>query len=151
MPSPRKKDPEKYCAHCGKKLIRKRYSGRLEDYGVFLRRKYCGLTCMGKARMKSNPTKSALLKRATKHRKPQCEQCGTTEMLNVHHIDGDQANNNPANLMTLCAGCHTKWHWEHGKNNYPPGWTLLAQDSPSTNGKPREQCHPAVCPTAPAD
>ena len=40
-----KPTPEKYCSSCGKKLERKRFNGRLEDYGVFLRRKYCGREC----------------------------------------------------------------------------------------------------------
>ena len=35
----RKKEPEKYCETCGKKLLRKRYNGRLEDLTVH-RREY---------------------------------------------------------------------------------------------------------------
>jgi len=44
-----------------------------------------------------------------------CERCGTTENLGLHHKDGNPANNDPSNLMTLCNSCHTKWHWENGK------------------------------------
>lgn len=27
-------------------------------------------------------------------------------LLDVHHLDGDRANGNPDNLVTLCALCH---------------------------------------------
>ena len=43
------KQINKYCEYCGKKLERKRYNGRLEDFGVFNRRKYCNKDCMRKA------------------------------------------------------------------------------------------------------
>jgi hypothetical protein len=44
-----------------------------------------------------------------------CESCGTTDLLHLHHMDEDRTNNSPTNLRTLCASCHTRWHWEHGK------------------------------------
>jgi hypothetical protein len=115
MAHPRGQEPIKHCANCGKLLRRKRINGRLEDLAVFKRRKYCDLTCSGQGRRKEHPGKSALLKRATVYRKSECEACGTTQNLGTHHIDGNQANNAPSNLMTLCGSCHTKWHWEHGK------------------------------------
>jgi 5-methylcytosine-specific restriction endonuclease McrA len=37
---------------------------------------------------------------------PYCEQCGTTARLEVHHIDGNWKNNQPANLQVLCRTCH---------------------------------------------
>lgn len=40
--------------------------------------------------------------------------------------------------------------WVEQLQGYPPGWTLLDQDSPNTHGKPREQCRPEACPTEPA-
>lgn len=115
MPHPRKQEPLKVCAHCGKPLERKRYGGRLEDLGVFQRRKYCDPVCMGRARLQDNVSLAALRKRAVKFRKGQCEQCGVIENVQVHHLDSNPANNEPSNLMTLCGPCHTKWHWEHGK------------------------------------
>ena len=39
------KEIEKYCEYCGKKLIRKRFNDRLEDFGVFQKRKYCDVEC----------------------------------------------------------------------------------------------------------
>lgn len=48
--------------------------------------------------------------RARKHRKDACEQCGSTDSLEVHHKDEDRTNNNPANLETLCGPCHRSHH-----------------------------------------
>jgi 5-methylcytosine-specific restriction endonuclease McrA len=39
-----------------------------------------------------------------------CERCGFVPehicQLDIHHLDGDHLNNDPANLATLCANCH---------------------------------------------
>lgn len=115
MPMPRKNDPEKKCAFCGKQLERKRINGRLEDRAVFLKRKYCNRTCMAQAMIQEEATLAALRKRAEQFRGDQCEMCGARESLAVHHLDQNPANNEPKNLMTLCGSCHTKWHWQHGK------------------------------------
>ena len=45
MGNPRKPEPLRYCAKCREPLIRKRWKGRLEDYGTFCRRKYCDRKC----------------------------------------------------------------------------------------------------------
>ena len=42
-----------------------------------------------------------------------CEDCGARsgysfKVLTVHHIDYDPANNDPANLVVLCQGCHLR-------------------------------------------
>jgi hypothetical protein len=109
MPFPPKPDPQKDCRVCGTPLVRKRFaSGRLEDRSVFLRRECCSQSC---ANSKESVTKDALHWRARKHRKDACESCGTGSKLHVHHIDRNPANNNPANLRTLCASCHLKLHW----------------------------------------
>jgi 5-methylcytosine-specific restriction endonuclease McrA len=117
MPMPRNTEPEKFCEHCKSPLTRKRYSGRLEDYGAFLRRKYCGAKCCGLATRKDEPSLGALRKRYLSFRGTSCQECGGTNLVSLHHIDGNPANNNPANLMTLCGSCHTRWHWSHGKQN----------------------------------
>lgn len=49
-----------------------------------------------------------------------CGDCGTTEKLHVHHIDGNgrgskNPNNDMNNLITLCRKCHGK---RHGDNQY---------------------------------
>lgn len=44
------------------------------------------------------------------HRGDECESCGYRPFfkrsLDVHHRDSDKSNNDPDNLMTLCATCH---------------------------------------------
>ena len=48
-----------------------------------------------------------------KHIKNECEICGTTENLEVHHIDKNHSNNNTSNLMTLCESCHGRTHTQN--------------------------------------
>jgi hypothetical protein len=49
-----------------------------------------------------------------KHLAAACSRCHFIPehpaQLDVHHIDGDRANNDPANLSTLCANCHRLEH-----------------------------------------
>ena len=115
MPQHIKPTPERYCPVCGTKMERKRYGGRgrLEDMTRFMSRKTCGPVC---GSTKTEVTKSALHWRAKKHRKANCETCGTANDLHVHHIDRNPANNDPANLMTLCSSCHLKLHWREDRD-----------------------------------
>lgn len=39
-----------------------------------------------------------------------CQKCGSDEHLVVHHIDGDDNNNELLNLITLCNNCHLDLH-----------------------------------------
>lgn len=119
MPMPRKPDPEKQCEHCGKPLARKMINGRLEDRGVFLRRRFCDSTCFGLHARTDVPTLGGLRSRAAKFRGSVCERCGETENVQIHHVNSDPSNNAPDNTMTLCGPCHTRWHWEHGKSSTP--------------------------------
>ncbi len=102
------------CGHCGKTLQRKRYNGRLEDMGVFKRRKYCDAICSGQKRRLKIPTRSAVQKRIAGMKKSFCEHCKTSENLCVHHIDRDWRNNSEENLQTLCSSCHTSLHHRNG-------------------------------------
>ena len=108
-------DEVKYCQQCGARMERQTFNGRLEDNGVFHRRKFCNRDCMAKHQEKPIKSKGTLLKVATKFKQTECQNCGTTQLLNIHHVNLDESDNSPNNLMTLCASCHTKWHWEHGK------------------------------------
>jgi RecJ-like exonuclease len=55
-----------------------------------------------------------------------CEACGfpgQRAQLDVDHVDGDKANDDPSNLQTLCANCHRlKTHkgagWEEHIQHY---------------------------------
>lgn len=115
MPHPKGNEPVKYCEHCGCLMKRKVYGGRLEDLTRFKERKYCDKKCASLGHRKETPTISAFRKRAKGLRGDTCETCGETNNLQVHHIDGNPANNEPLNLMTLCNSCHMKWHWSNGK------------------------------------
>lgn len=109
---PPKPDPEKHCETCGVPMSRKRFNGRLEDRGVFLRRRFCSLSC---GNTKQTVTKDALHWRARKHKAQACSECGAIADLHVHHKDRNPANNEPANLMTLCASCHLRLHWREDR------------------------------------
>ena len=103
--------PKKLCAWCNTPLERKRFNGRLEDRGVFLRRKFCSLSC-GTFYQHSTepPTVAAARKRAHKMKQGCCGICGVTSRLSVHHIDENPKNNRKDNLQTLCLNCHNFWH-----------------------------------------
>ena len=66
-----------------------------------------------------------------KHQKPACESCGNEHRLGLHHLDEDRTNNSPDNLLTLCASCHTRWHWEHGKRAWKRLGTCGACERPA--------------------
>jgi hypothetical protein len=105
----RKPDPLKNCATCGAAMERNRYNGQLEDLGVFKRRKYCSLRCAN-TRVTEGLTKHGYSWRARKHLKDHCEACGYRKTLHAHHVDQNQANNEPENIQTLCKHCHDFWH-----------------------------------------
>lgn len=120
------KGKEKYCEYCGKKLERKRFNGRLEDFTVFKNRKYCNRECMKKDYLKigdnHNQTYSNAHTTARKINelilhKEECELCGSRINLDIHHIDGNWQNNNLDNLMCLCRSCHTKYERNKNKTN----------------------------------
>ena len=108
MPMPLKHHADRSCERCGKLFNRsQRPSGAWENGPEFQRRKYCSLTCANTAAF---PGKQGLLARARKLRRGECEACGATRFLHAHHCDGNQANNSPDNIQTLCTHCHGFWH-----------------------------------------
>lgn len=125
---PRKdiKEAERYCKYCGKKIERKRFNGRLEDFGVFMKRQYCNRECMKRDYLKvgetyanwSNAHASARNINKLILKKDHCEICGSKQNLDIHHIDGNWQNNNLDNLMCLCRSCHMK---EERKEKQPEG------------------------------
>lgn len=138
MPMPRKAEPEKSCERCGALFQRGIFNGRLEDLGVFKRRRFCSLRC---ANTKVRPAHWGTYHwRARQHRKSSCEACGSTDQLHAHHVDGEPQNNEPSNIQTLCVFCHNFLHatadrlgWtEPGRLPSLLGWTaceLLAMQS----------------------
>ncbi len=115
MPMPPKPDPLRKCHQCETIMKRKRFNGVLESMSAFMRRKYCDRACMARAFMSADPTLNALRWRARGLVKGECQVCGSTEMLGVHHLNEDPADNRKANIATLCNSCHQLWHWNFGK------------------------------------
>ena len=114
-----KPTPEKYCAYCGKKLERRRYKKKYEDLKIFEKRKYCNRMCMRKAFVKTgdgdqdySPAhhSSRRIAYLIENREMKCEICGSTNNIDVHHIDGNYRNNKPENLQIVCRSCHLKIH-----------------------------------------
>ena len=110
MGRPRVPDPEKYCEQCGTRVERKTFNGRLEDLGVFKRRKYCDQVCMANAFVSDAPCEGTLHKRARQFLGTSCEFCGATMRLQAHHKDTNPQNNSPENIQTLCISCHASYH-----------------------------------------
>ena len=112
MSSLPKPDPTKSCEWCGAYFTRKRFdNGRLEDRGVFLRRKFCSLSCSTLYRHnKPSPNIEASRKRAHRAAAQSCEICGSSSNSTVHHIDENPMNNALSNLQPLCINCHSFWH-----------------------------------------
>lgn len=116
------KEIDIYCKYCGKKLERKRFGKRLEDFNVFKKRKYCNRICMRMAMLKigshkqeyrvAHQTAVNIMKLQTIERK--CSICGKIGKLDIHHKDGDYQNNNLTNLIYLCRSCHMKQHRKKG-------------------------------------
>lgn len=107
-----KHDPPKFCEWCGLPLERKRFStGRLEDRGRFLKRKFCDTVCQRAAHVDpSSVNRQTMYSRSRKFLGTACERCGSVERLHVHHRDADITNNDLSNLETLCVVCHNRHH-----------------------------------------
>lgn len=43
-----------------------------------------------------------------------CQACGSSDSIEVHHIDKDRKNNQKGNLAVLCRRCHKSWHFDNG-------------------------------------
>lgn len=116
MPAHLKLTPIRHCAHCEKRLERKRLpNGDLEYLIHFNRRKYCDRKCMAAA-FDAKPMKAdAGWMTGHYHARKEvplgpCEKCGKLDGRDVHHIDENYRNNSRANLIRLCRSCHLKAH-----------------------------------------
>ena len=110
-------EPLKYCKLCRTKLERRLFNGRLEDLGVFKKRKFCSLHC---ANTKVRPEHWETYHwRARKYRGSSCEACGSTDNLHAHHVDGNPKNSEAENIQILCIFCHGFLHATAHRH----GWT----------------------------
>lgn len=106
---------ERFCEQCSTPLIRKTWStGMLEPLGRFGRRRFCDHSCAIEYR--SSKPSAALTKNGQRYQarklipKGSCARCDKPDARDVHHRDGNTANNNPANLERLCRSCHGQYH-----------------------------------------
>lgn len=67
-----------------------------------------------------DPAWQAISKRVKRRDGFRCRQCGSSGLLDVHHITPLRVGgtNNPANLKTLCRRCHGLRHHELKKVKY---------------------------------
>jgi hypothetical protein len=47
------------------------------------------------------------------HHKKECVVCGESNIVDVHHLDENNKNNSPSNLIPLCPTHHMYWHSRH--------------------------------------
>ena len=112
-------DAQRICEQCATPIFRTRLpGGELMSRSVFLKRKFCGKACAGKAfdarPVKSDPCWATAHHHARKAKpKGPCERCGKPGR-DVHHKDDDWRNNAGTNLERLCRPCHTKHHKHEG-------------------------------------
>jgi len=56
------------------------------------------------------------------HIPKRCMMCGSAYYLHIHHINGDESDNNISNLIYLCSPCHLFIHkWESMKKAFIEG------------------------------
>jgi hypothetical protein len=68
----------------------------------------------------------------------ECQDCGhdgSTHRLEVHHLDENPTNNDPANLRKLCNPCH------HARHPKPTGRSVCSVDGCSRPLAGRGLCH----------
>ena len=116
----KKQTPKKYCECCGREMLRKDYHGRLEDRLIYLKRRFCSLSC---ANTRTDLTKHGYSWRARKHLKTNCEACGYQKRLQAHHINQVISDNGLENIQTLCKHCHDFWHTMARRL----GWTVAGR------------------------
>lgn len=87
------------CKHCNEQF----YQSRKDKI-------YCTRSCKQNASAARTGRYKKRLRPYIIHKKENCELCGFVPthscQLDVDHIDGNNRNNKPENLQTLCANCH---------------------------------------------
>lgn len=74
---------------------------------------FCSRSCANRIGGKAKTEKYGMKQYATiarKFHKEECIVCYETDVLDVHHIDGDRTNNTGNNLVFLCPNDHARLH-----------------------------------------
>jgi len=86
------------CQVCGPVRLKKRYRKRKNGSDYYR----CSKNYFNQKKLQKRPYRRLL--------KDTCEKCGFVPIhiiqLDIDHIDGNNSNNDPSNLQTLCANCH---------------------------------------------
>lgn len=105
MKKPEKMEIRGMCVECKVKP----QTSKGKKKGVTLYRSICW-KCHSKKYGRPNGSKERKRYKYTKFKKDYCEDCGFIPkhscQLDVDHINGNNKNNSPDNLKTLCANCH---------------------------------------------
>lgn len=95
------------CVLCGDRAQAGRGYGK---YRAICQTCHDARTATTPKREKSNSIRSNQRRGYRQFKKDHCEECGFVAVhacqLDVDHHDGNKANDDPANLVTLCANCH---------------------------------------------
>lgn len=95
------------CLACGKNKQTQKAKGVYRPLCRPCHEKRHGMTPAWKYKKPTSGTRGTRYKA---HKKDHCEKCGFVAehlcQLDVDHVDNDRTNDNPSNLMTLCANCH---------------------------------------------
>jgi 5-methylcytosine-specific restriction endonuclease McrA len=51
-----------------------------------------------------------------------CQHCGSTERLDIHHINRDKRDQSDENLIVLCRRCHMQEHAAQGETGWDRYW-----------------------------
>lgn len=103
------------CNHCGKEIKRTRNQRRNSKTGLYFCNNICkNIYIAQKSRWHKNPyDHRGRINRVYEAANFSCQKCGYNEdkrMLDIHHNDGDNHNNEWENLRCICTWCHTKHH-----------------------------------------
>ena len=71
-------------------------------------------------------------------KKDECEVCGYTENLELHHINGNHYDNRLENLQILCPNCHAKTDNFRGRNS-------TKNSTPENLSKKYSKSHYCIC------
>jgi hypothetical protein len=83
-----------------------------------------------------------------KLRGPQCQMCGSSQRLQVHHNDRNPTNNAPENVRTLCARCHRALHiaaGDWGRGTVQPAQCPICESTFKPKRSRRKLCGRAGC------
>lgn len=89
------------------------YADIAELVGLSRQRVYQIISGYGQAGSNSS-TRVEIRKAIFARDNKQCQLCSHADSIVIHHIDGNDRNNDTTNLITLCPSCHIRYHKTNG-------------------------------------